>query len=145
MPTHEELAAWFNEREGRFVAIAHDIWARPELSLNEHYACGRQAADLAAAGFTWEYGRVLITNEPGMASVHAGYPGRYAPRWQRYRPLLGYFEVILDGERRPDRRIVAMHVTQLQAEGWQFVERIVTPFGVAELRFRRKRTVTANN
>jgi len=36
-------------------------------------------------------------------------------------------------------------VTQLQAEGWQFVERIVTPFGVAELRFRRKRTVTANN
>lgn len=52
MPTHEELVAWFDEREERFVAIAHDIWAQPELPLSEHYACARQADDLAAAGFT---------------------------------------------------------------------------------------------
>lgn len=87
----------------------------------------------------WEDGRVLITNDPRMAAIHAGYLGRFTPSWQRYRPILGRFDVILDGERAPEQRAIAAPVTRLRAEGWQFVERVVAPTGVAELRFRRAR------
>ncbi len=77
MPTHEELAAWFDEREERFVAIAHDIWARPALPLSEHYACARQADDLAADGFT-------ITRNVG------DLPTAFMAEWGSGVPLIGF-------------------------------------------------------
>jgi aminobenzoyl-glutamate utilization protein B len=77
MPTHEELIAWFDEREGRFVAIARDIWARPELPLNEHFACGRQADDLAADGFT-------ITRDIG------DLPTAFMAEWGSGAPIIGF-------------------------------------------------------
>ena len=77
MPTNEELAAWFDEREERFVAIARDIWARPELPLTEHYACGRQADDLAADGFT-------ITRNVG------GLPTAFMAEWGSGTPIIGF-------------------------------------------------------
>ena len=52
MTNHAELGDWLDERQERFISIAHDIWMRPELALAETYACGRQADDLAADGFT---------------------------------------------------------------------------------------------
>ena len=45
------LSDWLDERQERFIAIANDIWARPEVALAETYACARQADDLAADGF----------------------------------------------------------------------------------------------
>jgi aminobenzoyl-glutamate utilization protein B len=77
MPTHKELAAWFDEREERFVAIAHDIWVRPELPLNEHYACSRQADDLAADGFT-------ITRNVG------DLPTAFMAEWGSGAPIIGF-------------------------------------------------------
>jgi metal-dependent amidase/aminoacylase/carboxypeptidase family protein len=52
MSTHEDVIEWLEERQGRFIRIADQIWEHPELALAEHVACGLQADDLAADGFT---------------------------------------------------------------------------------------------
>lgn len=50
--THGNVVEWLEERQGRFIAMADEIWNNPELALNEHKACKLQADDLAADGFT---------------------------------------------------------------------------------------------
>ena len=52
MSTHDELFEWLEERQSRFIGIADQIWARPEVALAEHFACQTQAADLEQDGFT---------------------------------------------------------------------------------------------
>lgn len=46
------VSEWLEERQGRFIAIADEIWAKPELGLAEFEACRIQSEDLAADGFT---------------------------------------------------------------------------------------------
>jgi aminobenzoyl-glutamate utilization protein B len=50
--THAEVIEWLEERQGRFAAIADQIWDNPELALAEYKACKLQSDDLAANGFT---------------------------------------------------------------------------------------------
>ena len=50
--TVTEIGEWLEERQGRFIGMADQIWETPELALAEHFACGLQAEDLAADGFT---------------------------------------------------------------------------------------------
>jgi len=50
--THENVIDWLEERQGRFIAMADEIWNTPELALAEYTACALQADDLAADGFT---------------------------------------------------------------------------------------------
>jgi len=51
MSTHAEVIEWLEERQGRFIGIADEIWRQPELALAEHKACALQADDLARDGF----------------------------------------------------------------------------------------------
>jgi len=51
-PTHENIIEWLEERQGRFVAMADEIWDNPELALAEFKACKLQSDDLKADGFT---------------------------------------------------------------------------------------------
>jgi aminobenzoyl-glutamate utilization protein B len=46
-----EIAEWLEERQGRFISMADQIWDHPELALAEYFACDLQANDLAADGF----------------------------------------------------------------------------------------------
>ncbi|MGC4191290.1 MAG: amidohydrolase [Thermomicrobiales bacterium] len=48
----ENIVDWLDEREGRFIAIANQIWEHPELALRESKSAKLQADDLAADGFT---------------------------------------------------------------------------------------------
>ena len=48
----ENIVDWLEEREGRFVSIANQIWENPETALKESQAAKLQADDLAADGFT---------------------------------------------------------------------------------------------
>ncbi len=54
--THNEvqtgITEWLEERQGRFIAMADQIWDNPELALAEYKACKLQGDDLAADGFT---------------------------------------------------------------------------------------------
>jgi aminobenzoyl-glutamate utilization protein B len=51
--THDEeqIVEWLEERQGRFVRMADEIWDNPELALAEFKACKLQSEDLAAEGF----------------------------------------------------------------------------------------------
>ncbi len=50
--TRENVVEWLEERQGRFIAMADEIWNNPELALAEYKACKLQSDDLAADGFT---------------------------------------------------------------------------------------------
>ena len=50
--TTTEIADWLEERQGRFIGMADQIWDHPELALAEHFACSLQADDLERDGFT---------------------------------------------------------------------------------------------
>ena len=50
--THEQVVDWLEERQGRFIGIANQIWEHPEVALTESFAAQLQAEDLAADGFT---------------------------------------------------------------------------------------------
>jgi aminobenzoyl-glutamate utilization protein B len=52
--THDEeqMIEWLEERQGRFIGIADEIWANPELALAEYKACKLQSDELATEGFT---------------------------------------------------------------------------------------------
>jgi aminobenzoyl-glutamate utilization protein B len=52
MSTHDEVAEWLEERQGRFITISDQIWEKPELALAEYAACQLQADDLERDGFT---------------------------------------------------------------------------------------------
>jgi aminobenzoyl-glutamate utilization protein B len=47
-----EITEWLEERQGRFIAMADQIWDNPELALAEYKACALQSGDLEADGFT---------------------------------------------------------------------------------------------
>jgi aminobenzoyl-glutamate utilization protein B len=49
---HLELVDWLEERQGRFISIANQIWERPEVALRESFAAELQANDLRQDGFT---------------------------------------------------------------------------------------------
>lgn len=49
---HEQIGDWLAEREGRFIAIADQIWEHPEVALLESFAARLQADDLRADGFS---------------------------------------------------------------------------------------------
>jgi aminobenzoyl-glutamate utilization protein B len=50
--THVNVADWLEERQERFITMSDNIWARPEVALDESYACDLQAEFLEAEGFT---------------------------------------------------------------------------------------------
>ena len=52
MADYREVTEWVEERENRFIAIADEIWANPELALAEFKACKLQSESLAEDGFT---------------------------------------------------------------------------------------------
>ncbi len=56
--TQVEITEWLEERQGRFIGIADQIWDTPELALAEYAAYKLQADDLAQDGFA-------ITNNVG--------------------------------------------------------------------------------
>lgn len=58
MARHDEINEWLEERQGRFIGMANEIWEHPELALRESYACAFQADDLRVDGFA-------ITNNVG--------------------------------------------------------------------------------
>src|SRR5687767_2806171 len=47
----EQTIEWLEERQGRFIQMADEIWGNPELALAEFKACKLQSDDLAAEGF----------------------------------------------------------------------------------------------
>jgi aminobenzoyl-glutamate utilization protein B len=51
--THDEeqIIEWLEERQGRFIRMADEIWDNPELALAEFKACELQSNDLAVEGF----------------------------------------------------------------------------------------------
>ncbi|MGB3328826.1 MAG: amidohydrolase, partial [Thermomicrobiales bacterium] len=73
---HEEVADWLDERQGRFIAIANQIWEHPEIGMAEFTACRIQADDLAADGFT-------ITRDIG------GMPTAFSAEWSQGEPGAG--------------------------------------------------------
>lgn len=48
---NEQVVEWLEERQGRFVMMADEIWANPEVALTEVKACKLQTDDLRADGF----------------------------------------------------------------------------------------------
>jgi len=50
--TQAEITEWLEERQGRFIGMADQIWDHPELALAEYKACKLQSDDLAQDGFT---------------------------------------------------------------------------------------------
>ncbi|MFN8517135.1 MAG: amidohydrolase [Thermomicrobiales bacterium] len=77
MPEIQDLVGWVEERQERFIAISDDIWAHPQIALEETYACARQADDLAADGFT-------ITRNVG------GLPTAFMAEWGAGSPVIGF-------------------------------------------------------
>jgi len=49
--TQIEITEWLEERQGRFITMADQIWDNPELALAEYKACKLQSDDLAQDGF----------------------------------------------------------------------------------------------
>src|SRR5690606_32749580 len=70
---------WLEERQGRFISIADEIWRNPELGLAEFKACRLQSDDLAADGFT-------ITDDIG------GMPTAFMAEWSQGEggPVIGF-------------------------------------------------------
>lgn len=77
MPRHLELTEWLDERQNRFIAIADEIWANPELALAERKACKLQSEALAADGFR-------ITPNAG------GLPTAFVAEWGSGAPIIGF-------------------------------------------------------
>src|SRR5699024_6431050 len=50
--TQDEIFEWLDERQPRFVGIADEIWANPQVALTETKACQIQSDDLERDGFT---------------------------------------------------------------------------------------------
>ncbi len=73
------ITEWLEERQGRFIAIADEIWRNPELGLAEFKACRLQSDDLAADGFT-------ITGDIG------GMPTAFMAEWTQGEggPVIGF-------------------------------------------------------
>ncbi len=73
------IVEWLEERQGRFIGMADQIWDNPELALAEYRACKLQSEDLAADGFT-------ITGDIG------DLPTAFMAEWSRGEggPIIGF-------------------------------------------------------
>lgn len=96
------IEEWLEERQRRFIAIADQIWERPELALTEHFACQLHADDLAADGFT-------ITGDIG------GLPTAFMAEWTQGEggPIIGFlgeYDALpgLSQERQPGQQPIVV-------------------------------------
>ncbi len=71
------LAEWLEERQQRFVAMSDDIWAHPQVALDETYACELQSNFLEGEGFK-------ITSNVG------GMPTAFMAEWGQGKPIIGF-------------------------------------------------------
>ena len=77
MRTQIDVTEWLEERQGRFIAIADEIWANPEVALGEFKACNLQAESLEQDGFR-------ITRNVG------GMPTAFMAEWGSGSPIIGF-------------------------------------------------------
>jgi aminobenzoyl-glutamate utilization protein B len=77
--THEEVIEWLEERQPRFIGMSDEIWANPQLGLEEATACRIQTEDLERDGFT-------ITPNVG------GMPTAFVAEWSQGDggPVIGF-------------------------------------------------------
>src|SRR5688572_21803756 len=77
MQTQLDVTEWLEERQGRFIAIADEIWANPEVALGEYKACNLQAESLERDGFR-------ITRNVG------DMPTAFMAEWGSGSPVIGF-------------------------------------------------------
>lgn len=77
MPSEMSLGEWLEERQQRFIAMSDDIWAHPQVALDETYACELQSNFLAGEGFE-------ITSNVG------GMPTAFVAQWGSGSPVIGF-------------------------------------------------------
>ncbi len=77
MPKDTSLGEWLEERQQRFIAMSDDIWAHPQVALDETYACDLQSKFLEGEGFT-------ITSNVG------GLPTAFLAEWGSGSPTIGF-------------------------------------------------------
>lgn len=77
MSKKDLLLQWIATHKKPFIQLSQDLWAHPELSLEEHYAAEQLAALLQNQGFT-------VT--PGAASM----PTAFTAVWGSGTPVLGF-------------------------------------------------------
>jgi len=75
--TNEEILEWLEEREGRFIAVADEIWRKPQLGLAETEACALHTAEMEKEGFR-------ITRNIG------GQPTAFMAEWGSGSPKIGF-------------------------------------------------------
>ncbi|MCC6625856.1 MAG: amidohydrolase [Chloroflexi bacterium] len=73
----DELVEWLDERKQRFIRMADQIWAQPQVALQETFACQLQIDDLMADGFR-------ITRNVG------GMPTAFVAEWGQGDPIIGF-------------------------------------------------------
>lgn len=73
----DELVEWLDERQQRFIRMADQIWAQPQVALQETFACQLQIDDLVADGFR-------ITRNVG------GMPTAFVAEWGQGDPIIGF-------------------------------------------------------
>ncbi len=77
MPKDTSPAEWLEERQQRFIAMSDDIWAHPQVALDETYACDLQSTFLEGEGFK-------ITANVG------GLPTAFMAEWGSGSPKIGF-------------------------------------------------------
>ncbi len=77
MATNEEIQEWLEEREGRFVAVADEIWRKPQLGLGETEACALHTSEMEKEGFR------ITANIGGM-------PTAFMAEWGSGSPKIGF-------------------------------------------------------
>ncbi|MGA7670713.1 MAG: amidohydrolase [Nitrolancea sp.] len=77
MPKDMSLGEWLEERQQRFIAMSDDIWAHPQVALDETYACELQSDFLLNEGFN-------ITSNIG------GMPTAFMAEWGSGKPVIGF-------------------------------------------------------
>jgi aminobenzoyl-glutamate utilization protein B len=68
---------WLEERQHRFIRMADQIWAHPQVALEEAFACQLQIDDLIADDFR-------ITRDVG------GLPTAFVAEWGQGGPIIGF-------------------------------------------------------
>src|SRR4051794_22679173 len=56
MQTQQAMLEYLDHHDEKLSYLAREIWAHPEIALEERFACGLLANELEAAGFTVERG-----------------------------------------------------------------------------------------
>ena len=77
MAAKRELADWIDERQEQFTDISDQIWERPEVAMDEMFACDLQAQALEADGFR-------ITRNVG------DQPSAFSAEWGEGAPIIGF-------------------------------------------------------